>query len=214
MRFTTAIVASVFALAANAQTTESVTSVVSTAVSTEVTSATTTREPTPEESLQADMIECIDACDPDDVNCKANCITVPNPDATAVNETTSCVADCPQGRGSKADNEAYGQCVQSCIDQHYLTTTFTGQPTGEPTNTGGSSQGGSEATPTPSVSTVTSGSSTYETTVTPTASGGSASETEGASENEPTDAPNAGAMPFSPLGATGLLGLVAAFFAL
>ena len=216
MRFTTAVVASVFALAANAQATESVTSVVSTAVSTEatsVTSATTTRELTPEESLQAEVIECIDGCE-DDVDCKARCITVPNPDATAVNETNSCVADCPQGKGSKEDNEAYGECVQSCIGEHFLTTTFTGRPTGQPTDTRGSSQGGSEVTPTPSVSTVTSGSSTYETTVTPTAGGGSASETESTSENEPTDAPNAGAMPFSPIGATGLLGLVAAFFAL
>jgi len=158
------------------------------------------------------VIQCIDDCDDDDVDCKAGCITVPSPDNTAVNETTSCVAACPQGKGSAKDNAAYGDCVQSCISEHYLTTTFTGQPT----NSGGSSQGGSEvtATPTPSVSTVTSGSSTYETTVTPTGSRVSASGTESASQNEPTDAPNAGAMPFSPIGATGLLGLVAAFFAL
>ncbi|RYP59994.1 hypothetical protein DL770_010101 [Monosporascus sp. CRB-9-2] len=213
MRFTNAFVAGIFAFAANAQTTESVTSAVSTTVSTEVTSvtsATTTREPTPEESLQAEVIQCIEACD-DDVNCRAGCITVPSPDEGAVNDTTSCVADCPQGDGSEEENAAYGECVQSCISDHYLTTTFTGGQ--QPTNTRGSSQGSSEVTPTPSVSTVTSGSSTYQTTVTPTNTD-SPSETESSSENEATDAPNGGVMPFSPIGTTGLLGLVAAFFAL
>ncbi|RYO98543.1 hypothetical protein DL764_007050 [Monosporascus ibericus] len=214
MRFTNAFVAGIFALAANAQTTESVTT---TAV-TSVTSPTTTRELTPEESLQAEVVECVEACDDDDVNCQANCITVPSPDEGAVNDTTACVADCPQGNGTEEDNEAYGECVQSCIADNFMTTTFTGN---QPTNTGGSSQGNGEvtATPTPSVATVTSGSSTYETTVTPTNSD-SPSETEGSSEDESssdaeaTDAPNAGSMPFSPIGATGLLGLVAAFFAL
>ncbi|RYP68992.1 hypothetical protein DL769_005379 [Monosporascus sp. CRB-8-3] len=221
MRFTTTFVAGIFAFVANAQTTESVTSVATADVSTAVTSvtsevatttATTTREPTPEESLQAEAVECVEACPDSDVNCQARCITVPNPDETAVNQTTSCVAECPQGDGTEEDNAAYGECVQSCIADHYLTTTFTGQPT----NTGGSSQGSSEVTATasPSVSTVTSGSSTFETTVTPTETTGSPSETEGSSESEPTDAPNGGALPFSPIGATGLLGLVAAFFAL
>lgn len=216
MRFTNALVAAIFAFAANAQNTESVTSAASSEV-TSVPSATTTRELTPEESRQAEAIQCIEACDPDDTNCRAGCITVPAPNEAAANDTNACVADCPQGDGTEADNEAYGDCVQSCISEHYLTTTFTG---GQPTTTAGSSQGDSSqgdsevtATPTPSVSTVTSGSSTYETTVTPTNTE-SPSETEGASEDEATDAPNAGAMPFSPIGATGLLGLVAAFFAL
>lgn len=207
MRFTNALVAGIFAFAANAQTTGSANSEV-----TSVPSATTTRELTPEESLQAEAIECVEACPDGDVNCQANCITVPNPDEGAANDTTSCVADCPQGDGSEEENAAYGECVQSCIAEHYLTTTFTG---GQPTSAGGSSQGDSEATatPTPSVSTVTSGSSTYQTTVTPTNTD-SPSETESSSENEATDAPNGGAMPFSPIGTTGLLGLVAAFFAL
>jgi len=206
MRFTTAIVAGIFAFAASAQNTDSVTSVAE-------TTPTTSREPTPEESLQAEVVQCIDDCDDGDVNCQAGCITVPNPDVGAVNDTTSCVADCPQGRGTEEDNAAYGTCVQSCIDDHFLTTTFMG---GQPTTTGGSSGGSNEvtATPTPSVSTVTSGSSTYETTVTPAASDSPPSETESSSENQATDAPNGGAMPFSPIGATGLLGLVAAFFAL
>ncbi|RYP46696.1 hypothetical protein DL768_007129 [Monosporascus sp. mg162] len=211
MRFTNALVAGIFAFTANAQTTESVTSAGSTAV-TSVPSATTTRELTPEESLQAEVIECVETCPDDDVDCQANCITVPNPDEAAANDTNACVADCPQGDGSEEESAAYGECVQSCIAEHYLTTTFTG---GQPTNTGGSSQGDSEvtATPTPSVSTVTSGSSTYQTTVTPTNTD-SPSETESSSETEATDAPNGGALPFSPIGATGLLGLVAAFFAL
>ncbi|RYP27729.1 hypothetical protein DL767_007566 [Monosporascus sp. MG133] len=211
MRFTNAFVAGVFAFAVNAQSTETVTSAVATEV-TPVTSATTTREPTPEESLQAEVVECVEACPDGDVNCQANCITVPSPDESAVNDTTSCVADCPQGDGTEEDNAAYGECVQSCIGEHFLTTTFTG---GQPTNTRGSSQGNSEvtSTATPSVSTVTSDSTTYETTFTPTSTG-SPSGTESSSETEATDAPNGGAMPFSPIGTTGLLGLVAAFFAL
>lgn len=45
---------------------------------------------------------------------------VPSPDRGQVNATTQCVAACPQGKGTAADNKAYGDCVQGCIGKNYF----------------------------------------------------------------------------------------------
>lgn len=39
-----------------------------------------------------------------------------------VNQTDVCVSECPQGDGSIAANNAYGVCVQGCINSYYPTS--------------------------------------------------------------------------------------------
>ncbi len=143
--------------------------------------------------------------DSSDIDCQARCITVPNPDADAVNKTTECIAECPQGNGTQEETQQYIDCSQKCISDFYLTTTFTGGPT--------QSKASGTVTATPSVTTVTSDSTTFESTVTPTASeGDSPSATDDSSSSSSTS--EGGAIMFAPIGSTGLLGLVAALFAL
>ena len=141
---------------------------------------------------------------------------VPHPNDAAANKTNECVAECPQGKGSEAETKAYGDCIAKCIGDNYFSATVA--PTAKPTGSGANSVPATSEV----VSTVTSGSATFETTVTPTASSSGSSES-GSSDsdsdsNNDSDAsssepPNAGAM-LAPLGSTGLLGLVAAFLAI
>lgn len=81
---------------------------------------------------------------------------VPNPDAAQVNATNNCVADCPKGNGTAADNLNYENCVDGCIGQYYYTTS------GTPAATGGSGSGsgssGAQTTATGSGSPTASGS--------------------------------------------------------
>jgi hypothetical protein len=140
-----------------------------------------------------------------DVKCQADCITVPSPNEDAVNETNDCVAACPKGNGTETDILNYDMCVSGCISDFYYTTPGSNGPTAT-----GNEDSSSEATPV--VSTVTSGSSTFQTTVTPTPSGSSSSGGAGA---QSTSTSGGGAdMLFSPIGSTGLVGLLAAIFAL
>lgn len=144
--------------------------------------------------------------DPSDVNCQAKCISVPNPDESAVNQTTECVAKCPQGDGTEEETQQYIDCSQKCVTDFFLTTT--GGAAATQTSAAGS--GSASATATPSATTVTSGSSTFVSTVTPSAtSDDSASPTESSAES--SDTPEGGAMTFAPLGSTGLVGLLVAF---
>ena len=79
-----------------------------------------------------------------------------------MNATTSCVAACPQGNGTAADNQAYSDCVQECIGEYYYTST--GTP-----NLATSKAGDAASSATPSVTevetTITSGGSTFVTSV-------------------------------------------------
>lgn len=146
--------------------------------------------------------------DPSDVNCQAKCISVPNPDESAVNQTTECVAKCPQGDGTEEETQQYIDCSQKCVTDFFLTTT--GGAAATQTSAAGSGSGSASATATPSATTVTSGSSTFVSTVTPSAtSDDSASPTESSAES--SDTPEGGAMTFAPLGSTGLVGLLVAF---
>ncbi|KAI1137037.1 hypothetical protein F5Y05DRAFT_95363 [Hypoxylon sp. FL0543] len=161
-------------------------------------------------SAQAAILQCLGACAADDVDCQAKCIAVPSPDSSNVNKTTECVAACPQGNGTAADNTNYANCVDGCIAQYYYTTT--GTP-----NLATSSSGASGSTATPSVtqvqSTVTSDGSTFVTsfssTVAPSGSGSSASASSTSSSSAAAD------MLFSPVGTGfGLFSFLAAFLAL
>ncbi|KAB5579887.1 hypothetical protein GE09DRAFT_418123 [Coniochaeta sp. 2T2.1] len=134
MRFTTILLTGLAAALASAQTTESTTVTTPTTLST-----STTADEAPAETSQSEITKCIDACTPGDVGCTAKCIAVPNPDPAAVNATNDCVAACPKGNGTAADNLAYQECVDACIGKYYFTAT-TGSPTGgtspQPTGTG------------------------------------------------------------------------------
>ncbi|KAK5628124.1 hypothetical protein RRF57_003839 [Xylaria bambusicola] len=157
MRFTSFIVAGLFAVATSAQS--------STATGTAVASSTASIDPA-QSSIAAQIQACLANCDESDTKCRANCIAVPSPDAQNVNATTSCVAACPQGNGTMADNDAYSDCVQGCIGEFYYTTTGTPNLA--------TKAGGSASDATASVSevktTITSGGSTFVTEVPKTAS--------------------------------------------
>lgn len=76
---------------------------------------------------------------------------VPSPNEQNVQNTTKCVADCPQGDGSQAQTDKYSACVNKCIsDNFYASSEGTPNPTGSPGNNGnnGSSASGSDAAPT------------------------------------------------------------------
>jgi hypothetical protein len=98
---------------------------------------------------------CLAACAPGDVNCQAVCVGVPHPGAAQMNETTDCVAQCPQGDGSPAAISTYSSCQQGCISSYILggatagktatslSTTASGKASGTGTTatTGASSKG-------------------------------------------------------------------------
>ncbi|MCI2467510.1 hypothetical protein KC271_14735, partial [Listeria monocytogenes] len=155
MRFTSIITAGIFAVAATAQ------SGASTTVK-ETPSATVSLTPEQESSAN-----CLKACGPDgDVACTSKCIAVPNPNESQVNQTTDCVAKCPQGDGSEEQTNEYARCTQQCIGQFY----FSSGGTPSPTNAAGSSgtTGSTSAKVTEIVQTITSGDSTMVRTSTST----------------------------------------------
>ncbi|XXG99072.1 hypothetical protein Hte_005406 [Hypoxylon texense] len=226
MRFSV-IVAGLFAAAVSAQSDSSSTAEVTTttdvasssatdatSTTTDVASSTSNIDPA-QDSAQAAMLACLNACDATDVNCQAKCIAVPSPDTQNVNSTTTCVAACPQGNGTAADNLAFADCVNDCIGQYYFTTS--GTPNLASSTSGGSGSSGSTGAVTPSVtaveSTVTSDGSTFVTsfssTIAPSGSGS-------ADSAQSTSSSSAGAdMLFSPVGSgVGLFSFLAAFLAL
>ncbi|KAK0748156.1 hypothetical protein B0T21DRAFT_355944 [Apiosordaria backusii] len=90
-------------------------------------------------SQQAAILRCINACTPGDVNCTAKCNPVPNPNEQDVEATNKCVSECPKGNGTEADNLAYGNCYNSCVASYYYTATPGVAP--KPSATGGASSG-------------------------------------------------------------------------
>ncbi|KAI0872330.1 hypothetical protein GGS24DRAFT_19646 [Hypoxylon argillaceum] len=188
MRFTSFIVAGLFAVAASAQTTT--TAEASTSVSTS----------DPAQSSASEIEQCLAKCDDSDTRCRANCIAVPSPDTENVNATTACVAACPQGNGTAADNQAYADCVQNCIAEYYYTSTGTPNLA-----TSAASNVGSSVTQV--ATTIVSDGSTIVTSVPSTASGSSSPAS--------TTSPDSGAAVYGPVGAgIGLFALLAGFIAL
>ncbi|KAL1883825.1 hypothetical protein VTK73DRAFT_7613 [Phialemonium thermophilum] len=208
MRFTSVLVAGAFAVLARAQTP-------STTSTSSATTTTVSVDPA-QTSAQAAMIKCIDACPAGDVACTSKCIAVPNPNASQVNATIDCVANCDQGNGTAADNAAFAKCRDNCIAQNYYTTSGTPQPTGG-SGSGSSGSGSGSGSSSGSGSGSGSGSSA---TGTGSGSGSDATGTatgaaSGTASASPTKSPNA-ANPVVRLGssALGLAGFLGAFLAL
>ncbi|KAK8048553.1 hypothetical protein PG994_010283 [Apiospora phragmitis] len=167
---------------------------------------TTTVGLTPEQSAKT---ACLDACKTGDVNCEAKCVGVPNPNTQQVNATNNCIAACPLSKGTAAENKEHDKCVNDCIGQYYLTSA------------GASATSTNSAQPSSSVvdvvSTVTSGDSTFTTTMHSTKLAAATNTDTGDSATSTGDHKNAAqAMNrLAPIGSgIGLLGFLAAFFAL
>lgn len=189
MRFTTIILSGLVALA-SAQD----------ASKTTVTAPTSVDPATAaQNSQQAAIIRCIEACKPGDVNCTSKCIAVPNPDEDAVNATNDCAAKCPQGNGSEAETKKFSDCVQGCIGKHYFTATAGVPPAATGGASGGNGNGGGNGG---------SGSGNGEgAEVSGDASGSGATPAA-------TDAPGSGAGALAVSSTLGFLGFVAAVMAL
>ncbi|KAK0667389.1 hypothetical protein QBC41DRAFT_324151 [Cercophora samala] len=127
MRVTSLFLTGALAVLASAQGTSTTVS-----INTSIDPATAAQN-----SQQAAIIACINACTPGDVNCTAKCNPVPNPGEADVEATNKCVAECPKGNGTEADNLAYGKCYSACVSAHYYTAT----PGVAPKPTGGASSG-------------------------------------------------------------------------
>ncbi|KAI1115240.1 hypothetical protein F5Y14DRAFT_140380 [Nemania sp. NC0429] len=191
MRFTSFIVAGLFAAAASAQS----------ATSTVASSSVASVDPA-QSSAASEIEKCLALCDESDTRCRANCIAVPSPDNDNVNATTSCVAACPQGNGTAEDNTAYAKCVDGCIAEFYYTTT--GTPNLATSKAGND---GSSVTLVPT--TITTDGSTITTSVPVTSSGS------GSANSASTTSSDSGAAVYGPVGAgLGLFGLLAGFIAL
>ncbi|PWY86955.1 hypothetical protein BO70DRAFT_214527 [Aspergillus heteromorphus CBS 117.55] len=104
MKFNSAVILSSILAVAVAQDSSSTTS-----------SATTTASLSPQAS-------CAAKCTATDICCIAACYEVPCPNNSQVNDTTSCVAACPQGSGSASDQKAYASCESSCVSSYFLAT--------------------------------------------------------------------------------------------
>jgi hypothetical protein len=75
--------------------------------------------PTPSSSYPPEVASCLDGCALTDVVCQADCFGSPAPTKEDIENTTKCVAACPQGDGSTADSEKYKACQSACIDSKF-----------------------------------------------------------------------------------------------
>lgn len=139
---------------------------------------------------------------------------VPSPSDSQANDTTKCVAKCPQGKGTAADNKAFGDCIQQCINAHYFVTSKgTPEATGAPGgNNAANSNTDTAAAPTGTGSSESTGT---ETGAAPTGSGatksgnGSSTKTGSAATTSTTNA-----APAMVVSGGALAGVVAALLAL
>lgn len=209
MRFTSFLVAGVLALTASAQ------SVTESATTTDASgSTTTTSSVVATDSAQAAALECLNKCEAGDVDCQAHCITVPSPDASAVNATTECSANCVQGDGSEAETAAYASCLQDCVEKYYFSGTA-GTPTATGAADSNSDSSSATASVTSIVSTITSGSSTMTTTFASTKSASGTGTAADSSSTGTSSSGNAGDIISRPASSyIGLLGALAAVLAL
>ncbi|KAI1336452.1 hypothetical protein F5Y15DRAFT_394742 [Xylariaceae sp. FL0016] len=215
----TSVVVGLFAVAASAQSSTG-TDVATTSMASQTspmstaTATTTNSADAAASSAAAATQQCLDNCDPSDNSCRASCIAVPSPDNQNVNATTECVAACPQGNGTTTDNANYADCVDGCIAQYYYAST--GTPDLATSSGSNSGSGSGSASVTEIKTTMTSGGSTFTTSVPSTVAGddnasASASGTAAPSSTQPAAA---GAM-YAPVGSgLGLCGLLAGFLAL
>ncbi|KAK1834684.1 hypothetical protein QBC39DRAFT_342537 [Podospora conica] len=115
--------------------------------------------PSAQSSEQAAITRCLAACNEGDVDCSAKCISVPNPNENDANATNKCVAECPQGKGSEAENLAYADCITKCINTYFYTITAVGsQPTGTTESGSGSGSGTTGTGAAPAATTTAAGS--------------------------------------------------------
>jgi len=131
---------------------------------------------------QSTALACEKNCNAGDVYCIAQCQGLPVPDATAINATHNCIAACPQGDGTAADNAAYAACEQGCISSLYYTAssawpTYTGagEPAGVANTAAAVSASATASTTTGSTGTTSSNSTGTSGTSAPTHSGNAAS---------------------------------------
>ncbi|XRM39824.1 hypothetical protein ABZX51_003160 [Aspergillus tubingensis] len=141
MKFNSAIALSSLLALAVAQDSSSTTS-----------AATTTASLSPQAS-------CATKCSASDICCIASCYSVPCPDNAQANDTTSCVAACPQGSGSPSDQKSYASCQSSCYSSYFLPATATGA-SGSSATTAGSNDASTTKSGSSSSSTG-SGTSTF-----------------------------------------------------
>ncbi|KAK2065904.1 hypothetical protein LY76DRAFT_136713 [Colletotrichum caudatum] len=174
MRFTSIIVTGALAILASAQSTT-----LATSTSTAASAAS---------SEQAAIANCLKACSATDVGCQSKCISVPNPNESQVNQTTACVAACPQGDGSAEQTQKYADCSQKCINQYFYSSG------GSPAATGGSGSGSGSGSGATAATAIGSGA----------AATGSASRTAGATGASGTEA--AASASSSPNAAPALIG--------
>ncbi|KAK1986399.1 hypothetical protein LZ30DRAFT_778319 [Colletotrichum cereale] len=167
MRFTSIIVSGALAILASAQS-----STLATSTSTAVSAAS---------SEQAAIASCLKSCPATDVGCQSKCISVPNPNESQVNQTTACVAACPQGDGSPEQTQKYADCSQKCISQYFFSSG------GSPAATGASGSGSGSGA---SASTTGSGAkATGSASRTAGATGASGTEAASSESSTPNAAP-------------------------
>ncbi|RAL02357.1 uncharacterized protein BO80DRAFT_423778 [Aspergillus ibericus CBS 121593] len=161
-------------------------------------SATTTASLSPQAS-------CATKCADTDICCIAQCYEVPCPNNAQANDTTSCVAACPQGSGSPSDQKSYASCQSSCYSSYFFPASATGSS-------------GSSATTASSndASTTKSGSSSSTGSSSNSKSGSSGSGTSTATGSHASSTENAAAITQLKLGvsAAGVIGFVLAAWAL
>ncbi|KAI0165545.1 hypothetical protein GGR57DRAFT_447851 [Xylariaceae sp. FL1272] len=201
MRFTAFVAAGLVVIAANAES----------STSTDVASTTTSVSPA-QSSAASEITECLEKCDESDTACRAHCIAVPSPDTANVNATTSCVAACPQGDGTAADNKAYSDCVSACIGQYYFTETGTPNlSTAGPDSGSGSDSSTStaSATVTEVETTITKSGSTVVTAVASTIAPAASQTGSGKGDSDTTTSSSHGAAAVYGPASFGLFGVIA-----
>ncbi|EGY22687.1 hypothetical protein HYQ45_012669 [Verticillium longisporum] len=201
MRFNNILLAGAFAVAYAQETT--VTTVPGVATPTGVDAAAS--------SAAAAINRCLKECDATDSTCQARCVSVPAPSDAQAIALDKCVGDCDQGDGSEAETNAFAQCRDQCIKEHYFDADSTnGAPADNgnaaATQTTGAAAGTQTGTTT---GTAATGSSTG--TATDSDSGSdNASGTAGSDASETTGADSGASLLVS--SSLGFFGLVAAFF--
>jgi len=122
-----------------------------------LTLAATVAAQTSNNATSSAMLTCLQNCNPSDVNCRANCVGVPNPTSTQAAQTVQCVSQCNQN-----DTTAFTNCRNGCISSNFMA----GQPSSGSTP--------SSAPSAPSASTGNSSNGTNATSAAMTYEGGSA----------------------------------------
>ncbi|RAL12108.1 uncharacterized protein BO97DRAFT_405817 [Aspergillus homomorphus CBS 101889] len=125
--------------------------------------------------------KCAESCASTDICCIAKCYNVPCPNDSQANDTTSCVAACPQGNGSTSETDAYASCQSRCVSSYFWSSATASA--GSSASTASSNDGttttgsGSSSSSTGSSKSGSSKSGSSDSTSTATSSGAKSSET-------------------------------------